>query len=37
MSPPLSAGQTLRHQLQQDALIPGRRGAISNVHPEQAP
>ena len=37
LSPSLSAGQTLRHQLQQDALQKGRRGVIPNIQPEQAP
>ena len=37
LPPRLAAGQALRHQLQQDALTPGRRGAILNVHPEFAP
>ena len=34
---PLAAGQTLRYQLQQDALQRGRRGVIPNIQPEQAP
>jgi hypothetical protein len=37
LPPRLAAGQALRHQLQQDALTPGRRGVIPSVHPELAP